>query len=293
MKSPRTKLSYKSKKKVIAITGSTGTLGKKFTEKYKNFFYLKVKFDISDKKKLVDWIKKKNFDAFIHFAAVVPIYKVKNDKKKAMDVNYIATKHIVDSLIRYKNKDNFFFFYASTSHVYKPIIKKISESSEIKPINFYGKTKSLSEKYILKKMNKSKIKYIIGRIFSFTDARQSSSFFIPSIFKKFTQKKNLYEFSNLNKFRDFVSTSDIVKAIYLLFKKKKVGIFNIGSGNKYLLKDIVLLIKKKYYSEKKIIFYKMNREGDLVSNSSKLKKLGWVPKEDITKIIKSYYRYNK
>lgn len=275
-------------KKIIAITGSSGILGKKFIKKYKNFTYKKIKFDITNKKKLANWIKKNNFDALVHLAAIVPINKVMNNKEKAVEVNYIATKYIVDLLIKYKDNKNLFFFYASSSHVYKPQNKRLTENAEVKPINFYGETKKLSEIYIEKKMSKSNIKYSIGRIFSFTSIGQDNSYFIPSIFKKFSQKKSLYKFSGLNKYRDFVSTLDIVKAIYLLYRKKKNGIFNIGSGRKYLLKNIALLVQKNFYSEKKIKFEKMTRGFDLVSNNSKIKKLGWNPKDDIIDILKDY-----
>lgn len=34
----------------------------------------------------------------------------------------------------------------------------------------------------------------------------------------------------------------------------------------------------------------MNRGYDLVSNNSKIKKLGWIPKHDISDILKSYHK---
>tara|TARA_A100001015_G_scaffold278932_1_gene339606 strand:+ start:788 stop:1669 length:882 start_codon:yes stop_codon:yes gene_type:complete len=286
--------SSKNIKKIIAITGSTGVLGKKFIQQYKNFTYKKIDFDITNEAKLSQWIKNEKFDAFLHFAAIVPINIVKKNKKKAKEVNYISTKNIVDLLLKYKNSKNFFFFYASSSHVYKPLQKKrINEMSEIKPINFYGTTKYLSELYIVKKLDKSKIKYSIGRIFSFTDREQNDSYFIPSIFKKFFKKKSFYSFYGLNKYRDFVSTNDIVKAINILLRKKKNGIFNIGSGKKYLLKEIVLLIQKKYFNKKLIKFHKMFRGSDLVSDITKIKKLGWKPKDDIYNILDKYYKKNE
>ena len=96
-------------KKIIAMTGSSGILGKKFIQKYKNFTYKKIRFDITNKKKLTNWIRKNNFDAFIHLAAIVPINEVIKNKEKAVKVNYIATKYIVDLLIKYKNKKKLFF----------------------------------------------------------------------------------------------------------------------------------------------------------------------------------------
>ena len=69
-------------KKVVAITGYTGTLGRKFIDKYKQFSYKKINFNISNKSKISNWIKKNEFDFFIHFAAIVPTYKVLKNKNK-------------------------------------------------------------------------------------------------------------------------------------------------------------------------------------------------------------------
>ena len=274
-----------SKKIKIAMTGSYWTLGKRFRKIYKNYIFKLITFDITDKSKLKKWIKRNNFDIFIHFAAIVPTNQVEANKIKALNVNYYGTKFIVDSLL--KKKENFFFFYASTSHVYNFSKNKLKENSKIKPINYYARTKLKSEKYIQKNMKK--IPFAIGRIFSFSDSNQSDLYFIPSVFKKFRKKKNLYSFSKLNKKRDFISTRDIVTAINLICKKKKEGIFNIGSSKGYLLKEIVILINKMFFNRKNIIFTDTKNNEDLISSNTKIKKIGWKPKDDIKNILKSYY----
>ena len=81
----------------------------------------------------------------------------------------------------------------------------------------------------------------------------------------------------MNHYRDFLSTKDIALAINTLFKKKKIGIYNIGSGRKINLKTIASIIGKK--NNKKVIFSKDNKATYLVSNNSRLKKLGWKPKK--------------
>ena len=283
----------KAKKKVIAISGSKGVLGKKFINKFSKYSYQIINFDICNSKKLKEWIYTKKFDAFIHLAAIVPLKKVKKNKLLAYRTNFLATKTIVDSLIKYKNKKNFFFFYASTSHVYKNSNLKIKENSKLKPISYYAKTKYLSEKYILEKMEKTKINYSIGRIFSFTDYGQHKSFLIPSLFNSFFEKNKIIKFSDLNQYRDFISTSDIVAAINCLLKKKSKGIFNIGSGKKYYLKNIVLLIKKKFFKNQKVSFFNMKKGKDLVANNLKILKLGWKPKDRIDDIINKYYKNYK
>ena len=65
----------------------------------------------------------------------------------------MGTKNLVDAIIDSNIK---WFFFSSTSHVYKSRKKKkkISENSIKKPISYYGKTKFLAEKYIIKNLGK-------------------------------------------------------------------------------------------------------------------------------------------
>ena len=137
----------------IGLTGSTGSLGKVIL---KNFRLKKInifKDDITNRKKVFNWVKKNNFDAIIHLAAIVPIKTVNKNRTKAKNVNFYGTKNIVDACV--KSKIDWFFF-SSTSHVYNSSKKKISESFPTKPISFYGRTKLQAEKYIIKKLKKKK-----------------------------------------------------------------------------------------------------------------------------------------
>ena len=53
--------------KKIAITGHTGILGKGFLQKFKNYKFVKCKIDISNKKKVFNWIKNNKFNFFFSF----------------------------------------------------------------------------------------------------------------------------------------------------------------------------------------------------------------------------------
>jgi nucleoside-diphosphate-sugar epimerase len=267
-----------------AITGSSGVLGSYIIQNNPKVNFLKFKGDITNKKEITNWILKKNFNVFLHLAAIVPTSEIINNYVKAKKVNYDGTKNIVDALLL---KKNIWFFYASSSHVYSSSPNKIRENSKLKPITLYGKLKYLSELYILKKLEKSKINYCIGRIFSFTYFGQKESFLVPSIFKKNKIRRNsLVAFKNTNHFRDFVSIGDINRAIFFLLKKKATGIFNIGSGKKI---NLNLLVKKICKIFNNIPVFKKNEKITyLVANITKIKKLGWRPKENINNILEDY-----
>ena len=267
-----------------AITGASGVLGSYIIRNNPKIKFLKFNGDITNKKVITNWILKKKFNVFLHLAAIVPTSEISNNYLKAKKVNYDGTKNIVDALLL---KKNIWFFYASSSHVYPSSFSKIREISKLKPITLYGKLKYMSELYILEKLEKSKITYCIGRIFSFTHFRQKESFFIPSIYKKnkITSNSSI-TFNNTNHFRDFVSIGDINRAIFFLFKKKAKGIFNIGSGKKI---NLNLLIKKicKIFNNTPV-FKKNQKITYLVANIKKIKKLGWQPKDNINDILKNY-----
>lgn len=267
-----------------AITGHTGVLGKYFVNSSKNLKFIKYFGDINNKKKITKWILSNNFDYLFHFAAVVPIKRVKDNYKLAKKTNYIAVKYIVEALK--KKKKPIWFFFSSTSHVYGFSHKKFTELSKTRPINQYGKLKLLAEKYIDTKLKNTNINYCIGRIFSYTYFTQSRDFFIPSIF----QKKNIKNFSldKINTLRDFIDLRDICRAIKFLMKKKVNGFFNIASGKSVNLLKIYLLINKNVKYNLKIKKTKNN----ILANIDKIKNIGWYPRYNLCDILENFIKKN-
>ena len=256
------------------ITGFKGNLGKTFLEVNNRFKYSKFKGDVSKKKQLENWLKNNKFNVIIHLAALVPTQKVNNNFKKALDVNYKGTKYLIDGIIKYQKDINWFFF-ASTSHVYPYQIKKITEKNKTKSISKYGETKLKAEGYILKRLKHSKFNFCIGRIFSIFDNKEKS-FFAPSLVKKIQKGPKIMVLENLFHYRDFLSTKQISKIIFLLWKKNYSGIINIGSGKKTDLRKLAKFFGDKY---KKKVLFKKNKPTYHVANISKLKKLGFQSKK--------------
>ena len=268
-------------KKKIGLTGSTGSLGKTIIKNNSKFLIRFFKDDIRNRKKVFRWVNDNDFDVVIHLAATVPIKEVNKNPNKAKAINFIGTKNLVDACIKKNIK---WFFFASTSHVYKSSKKKISEKSLKKPISYYGQTKLWAERYIAKKFKFAKIEYCIGRIFSTTNKNQKKNYLVPDLKYKIKNSKKEIILNNLNHYRDFISMDDISKIIFVLCEKRFNGILNLGSGNGLFLKDIATVIAKKY---KKEVFFSDNKKITyLIANISKLSKIYKVkiPKK-IEKII--------
>ena len=252
----------------FGITGHTGSLGKILVKSKKNIKYFLFKGDIRKKDNIKDWFSKNKFDAVIHLAAIVPIKTVNNNKKKALEVNYLGTKNLVDEVIKNEIK---WFFFSSTSHVYDSSSLKLNEKSKISPISYYGKTKHLAEKYIVKKFKNKKNIFCIGRIFSTTNANQKNNYLVPDLKTKAKKAKKKITLKNLNHFRDFISMYDISNIILALYRKKYKGIINIGTGKGVLLKDIAKIICNKF--EKNYRFIDNKKSTSLVADVTKLKKI--------------------
>ena len=259
---------------MCGITGSSGTLGSEII-KSRKFRFVKFKGDILNQNKLNNWISKYKFDLFIHLAAIVPVKKVEKDFNLAKKVNILGTKNLVNSLTKYQSNLDWFFF-ASTSHVYNFSSKKIKETNKKKPLNKYGSTKLQAENYIIKKFSKKKIKFCIGRVFSFFSDKQSLNYLVPSLKKKLLNKKNKkIILKDLNHYRDFIKIDKIISIINFLYKKKYSGIVNIASGKKIYLKSIV---KKLNENKIHVEFKDIKNNNKLVADISKLRKLGFKDK---------------
>ena len=141
----------------------------------------------------------------------------------------------------------------------------------VNPISYYGKTKLLAERYIIKQLKKSDSKYCIGRIFSTTNKNQKNNYLVPDLKKKIKESKKKIVLYNLNHYRDFISMKDISKIIFCLYEKRFEGVVNSASGKSLCLKDIARYISKYYKT--KIEFKDNIKKTYLVANISKLKKI--------------------
>ena len=254
------------------ITGSTGLIGKQILKSKIDTKFVKFKGNIKNKLAVYNWVKNNKFDRLIHLASLVSVRKAKNNYNEAKKINYLGTKYLVDAVTKYKPNLKLFFF-TSTAHVYqlKRFNIAITENSKKKPFTEYGKTKLLAENYIIKKLKKAEIPYCIVRIFNIADKKQPKNFFYKSSLVKIKEKKNkTIKFENLNHFRDFINLGELMRIIEKMYKKKSTGIFNIGSGKKTSLLDLIKTLIKKYH--KNLELKENNKKTYLIANIQKLTK---------------------
>tara|TARA_Y100000590_G_scaffold468142_1_gene649692 strand:+ start:803 stop:1750 length:948 start_codon:yes stop_codon:yes gene_type:complete len=285
-------------KKKIIITGGLGFIGSKLIKKLKknyqiivldNFYTNSVKTidgikivkcDLTNYKSLKK-INIKNVYCLVHLAGQSSGPKSFNVPELDLKLNLLSTINVVNFCKQNKIKK---IIFSSTFTVYGDVKnkKKISENEKCDPKSFYAISKYVSEKYLAELCKKYKIGWNILRFFNVYGPGQDLSRTdqgIVSIFLDLIRNNNkIVVQGSLNRFRDLIYIDDVINSIILLVKDKKHlnEIYNIGTGKKTTIKDLINKISKLYKKEKKLKIYSSKpTPGDILgcyANITKVKK---------------------
>jgi UDP-glucose 4-epimerase len=239
----------------ILITGSNGFLGKEVVPliKKKNNLYFVTRRKSRKKNNLCCNLKNlKKIEYITHLLKPDVIINL------AADVNFIKeTKkiYIVNSFLlkvfaKYCKNNNKHLIHASSISV-NGINSLYNYKTKLNPINIYGKTKLIAEKYI----QKSKCNYSIIRFAGIYGKDGPSHLGINNFIKKAINKKRLIFSGNPKSERNYIFVKDAAKSIVNCMNKKKFGIFYLGGETQNfetMLKKINLILGSK----KKILFKK-------------------------------------
>lgn len=229
----------------IGITGSYGILGTLLCHQLDRarISYSRFEGDVRSKTDIEKWVSGNNWDGVIHLAAIVSTKQVKEDPLTAYDVNVSGTINLLEGLKKAWQGQKKWFFYASSSHVYKSSNKAIQETDTLDPVSLYGKTKLMAENIIQEAGSVADYPFnvCIGRIFSFFHKTQKPPFLYPNILKRLKEEdlsKNffLYEADSI---RDFLNAEEVAEIIIKLAQKQSIGTFNIASGKPTKIRDFV------------------------------------------------------
>jgi UDP-glucose 4-epimerase len=202
--------------------------------------------------------------------------------------------------------------FSSTAAVYGDSkIQPITESSDINPVNPYGKSKIEAER-LISTFCSNGLAGITFRYFNVAGSYQSSAgqlhienhknetHLIPKIMKNYIKNKeksqveiygDTWPTKDGSCIRDYLHVIDLAHAHLLALDALEVGknqVFNLGSGNGYSVFEVVNEIEN-------VVGDKLNqvvtpaRSGDpavLLADIDKARKeLGWIPKANLNQII--------
>lgn len=227
--------------KSIALTGSSGVIGTRLQEYFKDARFFVFDGDIRDDQAVKKFCRESAAcDAFIHLAALVPKQAVDSDPIEAFEVNVRGTLNVLEGLRQLRSYAPW-MFYASSSHVYASSPTPMKEDGLLEPFTLYGVTKLQGEQWCNAYAREFGLKVCTGRLFSFSDSLQPNLYFIPAMIHKIknAERNSIVEISGVNGERDFLTVPQICKSIEFLCKKKYAGTINVGTGTGSHLLTIV------------------------------------------------------
>lgn len=256
-----------------------------------------------------------DIDAVIHFAANSLVGESMTNPLKYYDNNVNGTKILLESLVVHEIDK---IVFSSTAATYgEPECIPINEGDKTEPTNCYGETKLAMEKMFKWTANAHGIKYVSLRYFNACGAHKSGmigeahapeTHLIPLILQVPNDKREHisiygddYDTKDGTCVRDYIHVTDLaqahIQAVKYLMDGNKSGIFNLGNGVGFTVKEVIEMARKVTNHEIKAKV-EGRRSGDpatLIASSERAKTiLGWKPQhESLEEIISSAWVWHK
>ena len=227
---------------------------------------------------------KENIHDVIHLAAITDVQYCQENPNICFEVNMMGTQ----KMLEFARKKDSRFTYISTSHVYGiPKLIPIKEKHPRNPTSVYAASKLAGEICCESYARTYGMDISVLRLFSVYGPNSPKHLVISKIITQLKSQKEIH-LGNLSSKRDFVYIDDVIKAIELVMKKSKgFETFNVGTGKSISIYDLCKIIQKitmKNFTIKSISSLKRKVDvKNLVSNTAKIRKLGWKPCVDINR----------
>ena len=223
-------------------------------------------------------------------------------------INSIIGLNLIHSSHKYKVKKliNLGSACIYPKFVKTPIKEEYLLTSKLEETNEgYALAKILTLKYcsyLNKKFSKNFISLQPANLYGERDNFDlNSSHVIPALIRKFHEakinnEKNVIVWGDGSSEREFLHVDDLANAIYFCLKNKiKHTYLNVGGEDYISILKLSRIIKKITKFKGKIIFDKSYPNGVKKRNldSSRIYKLGWKPKINLEKGLRTYYSYFK
>lgn len=268
--------------------------------------------DILERKRLDEVMTQYQPSAILHFAAFAYVGESVTDPGKYYRNNVTGSITLLEATRDHGIRN---FVFSSTCATYGIADRMpISEETQQKPINPYGRSKLMIEE-IIKDFNSAYgSRSVILRYFNAAGADPDGELFenhepethlIPLILdvasgrrKDITIFGSDYATADGTCIRDYIHVSDLadahVSALRVLREGAQSNIYNLGTGKGYSVRDVIHAVER--VTQKSIsVSYGQRRDGDpaiLVSDASRAKRdLNWEPtRSSIETIVDTAWR---
>ena len=321
--------------KKIIVTGGSGFIGSNLVNFLikKNYFVINIdkltyssnkfndpirnkgnyrlfKFDINNKNKLINVIKKSKPLAIFNLAAETHVDRSIDGPSAFIQTNILGTFNLLESL-RFLQKRNLKIrlIHISTDEVYGDIKNSLRSNENFKydPSSPYSASKASADHLIKSYIRTYKINAVISNCCNNYGPYQFPEKLIPKMITNIFNNKELPIYAKGKNSREWIHVNDHCEALFTLYLKGKSGeSYNVGTSmnlrNVDLVKKIIKICKEldiKIGSKSKIKFVKDRPGHDFryaLDNKKIFNKLKWKSKTNFEEGLKNtvkWYLKNK
>lgn len=216
-----------------------------------------------------------------------------------IDANYKLSIYILNSIVKLNSSSHLYMI--SSSSIYRESQKAITENDTLDINTPYALSKIIQENLSDIYQKKYNVKTTIIRPFCISgpgktgDVISDWSNGIVSIEYKKTKKLMIGNLNGVS--RDFLHIQDFINAFLAIVKSNQLGVFNICSGKKTNLSDLLELFLSKSNAKVKVATEKSKlrniNDSILFGDNTKIKKLGWTQELTLSNIVEdqlNFYR---
>ena len=251
-------------------------------------------------------------DSVVHFAAYSQVAESVKNPQKYYYNNVYGTLNLLNAMLEFGVKK---IVFSSTAATYgEPVYTPIDEKHPQHPINPYGNSKLMVEKFMDDYDKAYGLKSVRLRYFNVAGAdskarigewHEPETHLIPNVLKAkedkvFKMFGTDYDTIDGTCVRDYINVEDLaqahIKALDYLNNGGETNFFNLGTTEGNSVKEVFTACEEVKGASIPLEICP-RRGGDpaiLVADNKKAKEvLGWVPQHDLTDCIKSAYEWEK
>ena len=273
-----------------------------------------IQGDLADREKLRQIFHSYSIQAVMHFAADCLVNESMKDPLKYLHNNVRKGLYLLEMMDHFGVRK---LVFSSSAAVYgEPREIPIPEDHPCLPTNVYGETKWIFEKYLEAYQTAGKIDFISLRYFNAAGAdlggklgedHPYETHLIPLALQAVLQGNPIsiygtdYDTPDGTCIRDYIHVTDLSRAHVLGLEKlasgKFSGVYNLGNGNGYSVREVLAMVEK-VTGEKLKIIEAPRRLGDparLVASAAKIRKeLSWNPEfPQLEPIIQTAWNWHR
>lgn len=208
--------------------------------------------DISKKGILWKHLSGRRIKAIVYLAAKIPS-SISSSTKSIFFYNLKLHKEVLSCWLRLKCQ----LIYVSSASVYGRAPSPWVETKMPQPDNYYSFSKAIGELMFRLNSIQRGLPLTILRINAPFGVNPRHKTVVNVFIEQSLRGGDISIFGSGRRQQDFIHVSEIARAVWLSYKKKKAGLYNIASGNAISMLQLAELIKKLCKSKSRMIKSRM------------------------------------